>query len=44
MEPIIAALRRIGYDGYLSAEVLPLPDSDQAARQTMASFRALVNR
>lgn len=39
MSPIIGALRRIGYDGYLSAEVLPLPDSDEAARQTIASFR-----
>ena len=40
MRPIIAALRRIGYDGYLSAEVLPLPSSDEAARQTITSFRA----
>lgn len=39
MAPIIGALRRMGYDGYLSAEVLPLPDSDEAARQTIASFR-----
>jgi sugar phosphate isomerase/epimerase len=37
--PIMTALREIGYAGYLSAEVLPLPDSDAAARQTMASFR-----
>ena len=42
MPPIIAALRRIGYEGYLSAEVLPLPDSDEAARQTIASYRACV--
>lgn len=40
MSPLIGALRRIGYDRYLSAEVLPLPDSDAAARQTIASFRA----
>ncbi|TXT25172.1 MAG: xylose isomerase domain-containing protein TIM barrel [Planctomycetota bacterium] len=40
MPPIIAALRRIGYDGYLSAEVLPLPNSDEAARQTITSYRA----
>ncbi|MFM9965885.1 MAG: TIM barrel protein [Planctomycetaceae bacterium] len=40
MSPIIDALRRLGYDGYLSAEVLPLPDSNAAARQTIASFRA----
>jgi sugar phosphate isomerase/epimerase len=40
--PIIAALVEIGYDGYLSAEVLPLPDSDTAARQTIAMFRQIV--
>jgi sugar phosphate isomerase/epimerase len=40
--PIIAALRDIGYAGYLSAEVLALPDAPAAAAQTMASFRALV--
>jgi len=37
--PIIAALRGIGYDGYLSAEILPLPDATTAARQTIESFR-----
>jgi sugar phosphate isomerase/epimerase len=37
--PIVAALRDIGYDGYLSAEVLPLPDPLAAARQTIAAFR-----
>jgi sugar phosphate isomerase/epimerase len=37
--PIMMALGEIGYDGYLSAEVLPLPDSDSAARQTIAAFR-----
>ena len=37
--PIIAALREIEYDGYLSAEILPLPDAAEAARQTMESFR-----
>ncbi len=40
--PIIAALRAIGYQGYLSAEVLPLPDSDAAARQTIKTFRRCV--
>ncbi|MEO8351471.1 MAG: sugar phosphate isomerase/epimerase family protein [Chthoniobacteraceae bacterium] len=37
--PIIDALRRTGYTGYLSAEILPLPDSATAARQTIESFR-----
>ncbi len=37
--PVITALREIGYEGYLSAEVLPLPDAGTAARVTMESFR-----
>lgn len=36
---IKAALRDIKYDGYLSAEILPLPDSATAAQQTINSFR-----
>ena len=40
--PIIAALKETGYAGYLSAEVLPLPDSDAAARQTIEMFRQVV--
>jgi sugar phosphate isomerase/epimerase len=39
IEPIISALREIDYTGYLSAEILPLPDAATAARQTMESFR-----
>jgi sugar phosphate isomerase/epimerase len=39
MAPIAAALREIGYAGYLSAEILPLPDADTAARQTLQAFR-----
>lgn len=37
--PIVAALREIGYGGYLSAEIFPLPDAISAARQTIAAFR-----
>ena len=37
--PIIAALREINYQGYLSAEILPLPDSASATQKTMESFR-----
>ena len=37
--PISEALQQIGFNGYASAEILPLPDGDTAARQTMASFR-----
>lgn len=39
---IIAALRAIGYTGYLSGEILPLPDSAAAAAQTLAGFRRYV--
>jgi sugar phosphate isomerase/epimerase len=36
--PIVDALRDIAWEGYLSAEILPLPDSLSAARQTMVAF------
>lgn len=36
--PIATALREIQYDGYVSAEILPLPDSEAAAAQTIRSF------
>ena len=42
-EPIISALKEIGYDGYLCAEAFPFPDPDAAAKQTIESYRALVN-
>jgi sugar phosphate isomerase/epimerase len=37
--PIVVALRAIGFSGYLSAEVLPMPNGIVAARQSLASFR-----
>lgn len=37
--PIIAALRTIGYSGFLSAEAFPYPDSETAAVQTMRAYR-----
>jgi sugar phosphate isomerase/epimerase len=40
---VMAALREIGYDGYLSAEILPLPDPETAARQTIAAIRKLLD-
>ena len=40
--PIVGALREIGYDGYLSAEIFSLPDSDAAAKQTIESFRKYI--
>ena len=37
--PIVAALREIGYAGYLSAEIFALPDPIAAAKQTISAFR-----
>ena len=37
--PIADLLKESGYEGYVSAEILPLPDSDQAAVRTITSFR-----
>ena len=37
--PIVAALREIEYDRFLSAEALPWPDGDAAAKQTIESYR-----
>ena len=42
LAPIIGALKDIGFTGYLSAEILPLPDSHSAAKQTMESFKKFV--
>jgi len=36
--PVVAVLRGIGYEGFLSAEVFPLPTAMDAARQTIASL------
>lgn len=38
MGQVIAALREIGYAGYLSAEAFPWPDSLAAAEQTIRAF------
>lgn len=40
--PIVAALKEIGYQGYLSAEALPWPDSLAAAKQTIARYHELL--
>ena len=37
--PIAAALKKINYSGYLSAEAVPLPDGEVACEKTIASFR-----
>lgn len=41
---IVTALTEIGYDGYLSAEILPFPDPETAARQTISSFHSLTKK
>jgi sugar phosphate isomerase/epimerase len=41
---IIGALYDIGYDGFLSAELLARPDGDAAARQTLAHLRPLLEK
>jgi sugar phosphate isomerase/epimerase len=42
--PVIAALKAIGFTGYLSGEILPLPDSDAAAAQTIKAIRTYLPR
>ena len=39
---IVATLARLGYRGFLSAEILPRPDPEEAAAQTMRTLRPLV--
>jgi 5-keto-L-gluconate epimerase len=41
---IVTTLEHVGYDGYLSAELLGRPDPDTAARQTIAHMSALLGR
>lgn len=38
-EPIAQAIKDIDFDGYLSGETFPIPDSDEAARLTIESFK-----
>jgi sugar phosphate isomerase/epimerase len=40
--PVVTALKEIGYSAYLSAEVFPWPDADQAAAQTLKSIQSLL--
>ncbi|MGQ9684432.1 MAG: sugar phosphate isomerase/epimerase family protein [Anaerolineae bacterium] len=41
---IVATLREIGYDGYVSLEILPWPDGDTAARESIAYLRRFIPR
>jgi sugar phosphate isomerase/epimerase len=38
-DEIFRILARIGYDGYLTAEILPRPDPNQAAAQAARFLR-----
>jgi sugar phosphate isomerase/epimerase len=38
--PVAEALKRIGFDGYVSAEAFAWPDSEKAALATIESFKA----
>ena len=38
-DSIFATLREMGYEGYVSAEILPQPDPDTAAERTIAFLR-----
>jgi sugar phosphate isomerase/epimerase len=40
---VLDALERIGYDGWISVEILPEPDPDTAARQAVEHLRPLIN-
>jgi sugar phosphate isomerase/epimerase len=37
--PIVETLNSIGYNGFASAEALPYPDSESAAKQTIITFQ-----
>ena len=40
--PIVAALKEIGYEGYLCAEAFPKPDADTCAATTIETIKKLV--
>ena len=42
-EPVIEALRDIGYRGCLSVEALPLPDAETAAKTALDTYRRLTD-
>ena len=41
---VIEALKAIGFTGYLSGEILPLPNSEAAAAQTIKAIRTHLPR
>jgi sugar phosphate isomerase/epimerase len=43
MSSVITALKETNYDGYLSAEIFPLPNPEAAAAQTIKAFQELTS-
>jgi sugar phosphate isomerase/epimerase len=41
-EKIVNTLNEIGYDGFVSLEILPWPDPDAAARSSIKSLRQFI--
>ena len=41
--PIITALKEVGYEGYLSAEVFPLPDANQCAAREIKAIKSALS-
>jgi sugar phosphate isomerase/epimerase len=41
-EGIFATLKGMGYQDYISAEILPLPDPDTAAKETMEFLKKYI--
>jgi len=41
-KPILKTLNEIGYSGYLSAEILPVPDDETAAKQFIKNIRKIL--
>ena len=40
-DAVATAIQQIGFDGYVSAEALPVPSSNAAAEQTIKKFNEL---
>jgi sugar phosphate isomerase/epimerase len=43
-DTVVRTLHTLGYEGYLSAELLPLPDKDTAAEETIRRMRELIHK
>jgi sugar phosphate isomerase/epimerase len=43
-ESDFATLEDMGYRGYISAELLPLPDADTAAQKTITFLRKYIKK